>query len=212
MRIDAHPDHFCVLSTNKKDVLENSIRIIKHHYDIFEMLGIDGKIVLHIGSKFPTKEEAIKRFMINFLNLDKKLQKMIILENDDHLYTVSETLKICEALNIPMVLDYHHFKCHHEKKEKLDKLLPKIISTWNNEKNSPKMHFSTPKSKKEKRTHHFYLDYHSFLKFINLLSLTKTDIDIMLESKGKDESLFKLLRQIDFYKPFKLKKNEIYLD
>lgn len=212
IRIDAHPDHFCVLSTTKEEVLENSIRIIKHHYDIFKMLDISGKIVLHIGSKMPSKEEATNRFIHNFNNLDDSLKKLIILENDDHLYTVTETLIICEKLNIPMVLDYHHFKCYHDRNEKLESLLPRIIATWKNEILPPKMHFSSPKNKKEKRTHHFYLDYHSFLQFINILKKQKLDIDIMLESKGKDEALFKLLRQLHFYKPVKIKKNEIIID
>jgi len=37
----------------------------------------------------------------------------------------------------------------------------------------------------------------------------KQDVDIMLESKGKDEALFKLLRQLKFYKPYKIKQNSI---
>ena len=37
---------------------------------IFDMLSIDGKIILHIGSKEPSKEEAINRFIENFNKLD----------------------------------------------------------------------------------------------------------------------------------------------
>ncbi len=211
LRVDAHPDHFLVLNSENPEVLSNSIRILENHLLIFKMLGIDSRVVLHIGSHLPNKELAIKRFMKVFLNLPKSLQKIIILENDDKTYTVTETLELCQKLNIPMVLDYHHFTCNHEKQEDIKKLLPLIIKTWDNDTLNPKMHFSSPKSQKEKRTHHFYIDYNSFLKFINLLIPLNTNIDIMLESKGKDEALFKLLRQLKFYKPFKMQSNTLII-
>lgn len=212
MRIDAHPDHFLILSTTKQEVLENSIRIIENHKTLFDMLNINAKIILHIGSREITKEDAIKRFENNFLKLDKELQNIILLENDDRIYTVTETLELCERLNIPMVLDYHHFKCNHLKNEKIDKLLPRIIKTWQDTNLPPKMHFSSPKNLKEKRTHNFYIDYNSFIKFVDLIKNLNINIDIMLESKGKDEALFKLLRQLKYYKKFKMKKNEIIIN
>lgn len=212
MRIDAHPDHFLVLNSQKEEVVENSIRILENHLLIFKMLDINGKVILHLGTNLPSKEEALKRFQENFLKLRDELKQIIILENDDKTYTVSDTLKVCENLHIPMVLDYHHFNCNHLKKEKIVNLLPRIIKTWENNSLNPKMHFSSPKNSKEKRTHHFYIDYRSFIKFLNLLKPLNIDIDIMLECKGKDEALFKLLRQLKHYKPFKLKKNIIIFD
>jgi len=148
------------------------------------------------------------RFINNFYKLPVEIQGMIALENDDKVFMIEDVLKLCEKLNIPCVLDYHHYICNHD--EELEPLLPRIIATWNGK--IPKMHFSSPKSQKEKRTHHFYIDYNSFLKFINLLKKFNIDIDIMLESKGKDEALFKLLRQLKFYKVCKFIKNDIIFD
>ena len=212
MRVDIHADHFCILNSTKNEVIENSFRILKNIKMIFDMLNINSKVIIHIGGKGPCKETAIKRFEINFKKLPIDIQKIIILENDDHIYTVSDTLSLCQRLNIPLVLDYHHFRCNHEKNEKIEKLLPLIIKTWKNTNLNPKIHFSSPKSKKEKRTHHFYIDYASFIKFIEILKVFNQDIDIMLECKGKDEALFKLLRQLKYYKKFKMKKNEIIID
>lgn len=212
MRVDIHPDHFCILSSNRDEVIKNSIRILKTEKLVFDMLGINSKVIIHIGSKEPTKEDAINRFKNNFFKLPLDIKKMIVIENDDVSYTVSDTLKLCKELNIPMVLDYHHFNCNHLKNEKLETLLPSIIKTWKNTNLNPKIHFSSPKSQKEKRTHHFYIDYNSFFKFINLLKKFNIDIDIMLESKGKDEALFKLLRQLKYYKVCKFIKNDIIFD
>lgn len=110
-----------------------------------------------------------------------------------------------------MVLDYHHYICNHEKNERLDKLLPRIIKTWENTNLNPKMHFSCSLNSKQKRNHSTYLNYNSFIKFLKLLKPLNTDIDVMLEAKGKDEALFRLVRQLKFYKDFKVKGTTITL-
>ena len=211
IRIDTHPDEFCLLSSEKDNVTKNSIEILAFHLEIFKLLGINGKCVLHIGSSKPSKEEALNRFRDNFNKLSKELKNLIILENDDKTYTVTDTLLICEELNIPMVLDYHHFICNHEKNERIDKLLPRIIKTWDNTNLNPKIHFSSSLSTKQKRNHSTYLNYNSFIKFLKLLKPLNTDIDIMIEAKGKDEALFRLVRQLKFYKDFKVKGTTIIL-
>ena len=211
IRIDTHPDEFCLLTSEKNDVTSNSIKILKFHLEIFKLLGLNAKCVLHIGSSKPTKEEALNRFKINYNKLPNELKSLIILENDDKTYTVTDTLTLCEELNIPMVLDYHHFICNHLKNEKIDKLLPRIIKTWENTNLNPKMHFSCSLSTKQKRNHSTYINYNSFIKFLKLLKPLNTDIDIMLEVKGKDEALFRLIRQLKFYKDFKVKGTTIIL-
>ena len=211
IRIDTHPDEFCLLTSDKDIVTNNSIDILKFHLEIFKLLGINGRCVLHIGSSKPTKEEALNRFKDNFNKLSNELKSLIILENDDKTYTVSDTLSLCEELKIPMVLDYHHFICNHEKNEKINKLLPRIIKTWDNTNLNPKMHFSTSINSKQKRNHSTYLNYNFFIKFLKLLKPLNTDIDIMLEAKGRDEALFRLIRQLKFYKDFKVKGTTIIL-
>ena len=211
IRIDTHPDEFCLLTSEKNDVTNNSIEILKFHLEIFKLLGINGKCVLHLGSSKPTKEEALNRFRDNFNKLSKELKNLIVLENDDKTYTVTDTLLICEELNISMVLDYHHFICNHEKNERIDKLLPRIIKIWENTNLNPKMHFSCSLSTKQKRNHSTYINYNSFVKFLKLLKPLNTDIDIMLVAKGKDVALFRLVRQLKFYKDFKVKGTTIIL-
>ena len=211
IRIDTHPDEFCLLTSDKDIVTNNSIDILKFHLEIFKLLGINGRCVLHIGSSKPTKEEALNRFKDNFNKLSNELKSLIILENDDKTYTVSDTLSLCEELKIPMVLDYHHFICNHLKNEKINKLLPRIIKTWDNTNLNPKMHFSTSINSKQKRNHSTYLNYNFFIKFLKLLKPLNADIDIMLEAKGRDEALFRLIRQLKFYKDFKVKGTTIIL-
>ena len=77
IRLDTHPDHFCVLNSNRKEVIESSIKIVKYHYNLFKTMKINGKAILHIGGAYDNKEKSIQRFIKNFKKLDKKFQKII---------------------------------------------------------------------------------------------------------------------------------------
>lgn len=193
IRIDVHPDQFCVLNSTKKEVLDNSFEILKYHYNILEALHIKNKIiVLHVGSSVFGKTNSIKRFINNFNKLPIYIQKCIAIENDDKIYNVDDCLDLCNKLNIPFILDYHHHICNHINMN-ID--YEKILKTWTIK---PKMHFSSPKNKTKKdfRSHHDYIEPLDFINFINTLPF---DIDIMLEAKAKDEALFRLTRQLKYY-------------
>lgn len=198
MRVDVHPDQFCVLNSTKKEVLENTFQILEYHYKILEVLGIENKIIiLHIGSSVLGKENSIKRFINNFYKLPKYIQKCIAVENDDKIYNIEDCLKLCHQLNIPFVLDYHHHLCNNNG-QNIDDYLKDIFDTWNF---TPKIHFSSPKNKtkKEIRSHHDYININDFIDFLNKIKHLNIDLDIMLEAKAKDEALFKLVRLLKYH-------------
>ena len=143
-----------------------------------------------IGSNVLGKNNSIKRFVNNFNKLPDYLKKCIVIENDDKVFNVSDTLKISDMINVPIVLDYHHYKCN-----KSDIDIKKIFNTWNIK---PKLHFSSPKSKKNFRSHSDYINSDDFIEFIEFIKKYNTDVDIMLEAKGKDDSLFRLVRYIKY--------------
>lgn len=193
MRVDTHPDQFCVLNSDKEHVVTNSIAILQSHRTIFNLLKYKSRMVIHVGSSVGGKEEGIKRFKSNFTKLDKELQSMIMVENDDKTFDISDTLKLCEDLHIPMVLDYHHFICNNTG-QKIEQYIDKIANTWGSD--IPKMHFSSPKSEVEKRSHSDYIDANDFITFLEKIKFIDRDIDIMLEAKMKDEALFKLMHDL----------------
>ena len=195
MRIDTHPDPFLVLNSKNPVVLKNSINVLNHHQQIFKLLGVKGKMVLHIGSGADDKKAAMQRFVENFQKLNETIKSMIIIENDDKVFNVLDTLNLAKKLKVPMVLDYHHYKCHNNQEDIKDYLLD-ILNTWGTER--PKMHFSSPKNLKEKRSHAEYIDVNEFIKFLEILKPFNRDIDIMLECKGKDMALFKLVRELRY--------------
>lgn len=198
LRMDSHPDQFCVLNSIHESVLKQSIEMLSFQYELYKSMGIPGKVVLHVGSSVPNKKVALERFVSHFQLLSSEIQEMILLENDDKTFTAGETLSLCETLHVPMVLDYHHYRCNPGNDD-IKLLLPRILKTWESTGLPPKMHFSSPKSRKEKRSHSVTIEVNQFISFLELLKPYQTDIDIMLECKGKDESLFRLSRQLRFY-------------
>ena len=203
IRIDTHPDQFAVLNSTDKKIVDNSYEILEYHYKILDALNIKEKIIiLHVGSSVLGKKTSISRFINNFSKLPTHIKNCIALENDDKIYNIIDVLEICKKLNIPMVLDYHHFICNNDS-EKLENYIKNIMDTWKTL--NPKFHFSSPKSKlkKEFRSHHDYIDVDEFIKFINILKPYNKDIDIMLEAKNKDDALFRLVRQLKYKTNYK---------
>lgn len=198
IRVDTHPDQYAVLNSMDKKIVNNTTQILEYHYKILKALNINNPIIiLHVGSSACGKKASITRFINNFNKLPNHIKKCIALENDDKVYNVKDVLYLCKKLNIPMVLDYHHYICNNEG-EKLDCYIEDILNTWKDLK--PKFHFSSPKStlKKEFRSHHDYVDVNEFIKFLNLLKTYNKNVDIMLEAKAKDDAISRVIRQLKY--------------
>ena len=208
MRVDFHVSEFCVLNSIHENVVRSSINILKIHKTMLDKFKIDSKVVLHIGSIYPNKTEAIKRFMSVFNKLDKDIKNIIILENDDKCFTMKDTLQICEKLNIPMVLDYHHHICLNNG-EQIEHYIKRIFDTWGNTNLPPKIHFSSPKNDIDYRAHNEYINVKDFIKFIKKIEFINKDFDVMLEAKGKDKALFKLIDELK--NNYKFIKKSIFL-
>lgn len=198
-RFDMHLSEYCILNSTNKEVVKRSIDEIKYHYKLLKNFKIEPTLVIHIGSKSFGKENSITRFINNFNKLPDYLKKSLIIENDDKVFNVEDTLKLCQKINRPMVLDVHHHYCNKSSKE-LSYYLNDIFKTWNT---TPKIHFSSPKNKKDFRAHNDYINSDDFIDFIKLIN---QDIDIMLETKAKDDALFRLVREL------KYKTNYIFID
>ena len=206
LRIDFHPDEFCVLNSTKSEVVKNSIAILEYHYNLLKALEIKNKIlVLHIGGNTFGKKNSISRFINNFNTLSKEIQESIAIENDDKIFIISDCVYISKKLNVPVILDYHHHICNHDELD-INDYLKDILSSWHN--TTPKMHFSSPKNKTKKdfRSHNDYINVDDFINFIDLLKPFNHDVDIMIEAKAKDEALFRLVREL------KYKTNYTFID
>ena len=185
-----HCDQFHVIATDREQVLQNTIKGLEYHCDLMDMLGIKYNCI-HLGSKKGGIEAGKERFVNNFLRLPKRIQKSLMIENDDKSYNVEDILEICELLDIPMCYDFHHSRIlpsPHNDSYYIDR----IISTWAN--NEPIGHISS--SADEDRIISKHHDYISLNDYNNVVSITRGKINLELECKQKDIALLNLLDNI----------------
>ncbi|WP_341281000.1 UV DNA damage repair endonuclease UvsE [Paenibacillus sp. FSL H8-0537] len=222
MRVSFHPDHFCVFSTPRPEVLESSIRDMEYHVRMLEEMGLPESVKcnIHIGGAYGDKMVAGARFIRQFQALPERYRHRVTLENDDKTFNAVETLEAAQAVQVPMVLDVHHHLVN-DGGVSLDKLCsslwPQIAETWRLEEqrlNSeaadaanaaagkddtyeislpPKIHFSSPKEGPNPRSHADYLNADDLLLFLRKVAAATPQLDCMLEAKLKDKALLALM-------------------
>ena len=115
VRLVLHPDQFVVLNSESPQVVANSVKIMRTHARVFDLLGLPrtpwAAMILHGGKGGRPAQlvEAIKA-------LPEGVRSRLVLENDEHVYSAPEILEVCRAAGVPMVFDAHHHVVH----EKLD--------------------------------------------------------------------------------------------
>lgn len=195
LRVSFHPDPFCVINSPSDKVFEATVRNLEYHDKLLQLMELDKKykIVMHVGGVYGDKEYGKKQFIHRFRELPISVQQRVVLENDDKSYHTLDVLDLCGKLQIPMVMDIHHYHVN-QMGEELESTLRKAFSTW--EKERPKIHFSSPKSREEIRAHGEYIDVKEFKKFLVVAEKLQQDFDVMLEAKGKDLALLKLRNEL----------------
>ncbi|DAA73413.1 TPA_exp: Uncharacterized protein A8136_4822 [Trichophyton benhamiae CBS 112371] len=200
-RLTVHPGQFTQLGSPRKEVISNSIRDLAYHTDMLNLLNLppqmdrDAVMILHMGGTFGDKERTLSRFREAYLGLPQDIKDRIVLENDDMSWTVHDLLPVCEELNIPFVLDYHHHNIHFDpgqiREGTLDimTLYDRIRSTWIRKGKTQKMHYSEPTpeaiTKVQRRKHNAR---------VSTLPPCDPTMDLMIEAKDKEQAVFELVK------------------
>ncbi|KAK5210806.1 UV-damage endonuclease [Exophiala xenobiotica] len=200
-RLTTHPGQFTQLGSPRKEVITASIRDLDYHCELLGLLKLpeqqdrDAVMILHMGGVFGDKAATIERFKENYHKLPQKVKDRLVLENDDVCYSVHDLLPVCEELNIPLVLDYHHhnivFDADKIREGTLDimDLYPRIKATWTKKGITQKMHYSEPTPSaitgRQRRKHN---------PRVATLPPCAADMDLMIEAKDKEQAVFELMR------------------
>ncbi|MCA1024221.1 UV DNA damage repair endonuclease UvsE [Halobacillus litoralis] len=198
MRTSFHPNQFTLFTSDRPEVTENAVKDMTYHYAMLEAMGLheEAHINLHVGGAYGNKAKALGRFHENIKQLPDPIKQQMTLENDDKTYTTSETLDVCGKHNIPMMFDYHHYMANHTDEETLGDLLPRFFQTWEGMHVPPKIHISSPKSDDAFRSHSDYVDAEFIQPLLKELKALNQPVDFMIEAKGKDLALLKLVEDM----------------
>lgn len=202
-RLTTHPGQFTQLGSPRPEVISASIRDLEYHCELLDLLKLppqqdrDAVMILHMGGIFGDKSATIERFKVNYQRLDQKIKDRLVLENDDVCYSVHDLLPVCEELNIPFVLDYHHnnivFDADKLREGTLDimDLYDRIKATWTRKKITQKMHYSEPcpgaVTARQRRKHS---------PRVYTLPPCAPDMDLMIEAKDKEQAVFEVMKTL----------------
>ena len=183
IRLIMHPDQFTVINSENKDVVLNSIKILNHHYDISELLGVED-IIIHVGS---SKGNYKERFIKNITLLDKKLREKLLLENC-HSVSIKDVIEICEKTNIRPCLDFHHDRVKPSA-QRVDMYIEKILKLSKNR--IPLAHISSPagEDKKNYKSHSEYISNKDLVEFQKYFDI----FDMEIEAKGKEKAVRRVI-------------------
>jgi UV DNA damage endonuclease len=202
-RLSTHPGQFTQLGSPRLEVIANAIRDLEYHDEMLSLLKLppqedrDAVMILHMGGTFGDKAATLDRFRANYKALSPSIKMRLVLENDDVSWSVHDLLPVCEELNIPLCLDFHHhniiFDSTQLREGTLDvmNLFPRIKATWDKKGIRQKMHYSEPTPEaitgRQRRKH-------------NPRPITlppcPNDMDLMIEAKDKEQAVFELMRTL----------------
>lgn len=196
IRLSFHPDQFNVLSSPRREVINNTSRELAYHGLLAEL--VDAEVInLHAGGVYDDKDAALHRLRGTLKMLPDFVKSRITLENDDISYTPKDLLPLCEAEKIPMVYDIHHHRCLPDGFSE-EEATERVVSLWHSLDREPYFHISSPKhgwNSKTPRVHADYIDPADFPPCWQGLTAT---VDV--EAKAKELAVLKLqndLREID---------------
>lgn len=190
MRVSMHPGQFTVISSNKPDVIERGLAELEYHGLLLDALGIgvEAKIVLHLGGTYGDKPAAIERFCRSFGRLSASVRSRLVVENDEKSYSLKDVLLVAERLGIPVVYDVFHGRWNPSLPELNDlQRIDRAAETWAAGDGRQKIHYSDQAEGRLPGTHSRSLDLEAFVPFF--VSLEDRRLDIMLEVKDKERSL-----------------------
>ncbi len=198
-RITSHPGPFNVLVSPNERVVNNTIRDLSIHGEIFDLMGLSrtpyNKINIHCNGVYGDKQSAMDRFCKNFERLPESVQTRLTVENDDKasMYSVKDLMYIHERIGIPIVFDYHHHKfCTGDMTEQ--EALELAMSTWSDIK--PVVHYSESKTLEDETAKpQAHSDY-----IYSKIDTYGHDLDIVVEAKAKELTVLNYLSNFSKHK------------
>lgn len=139
IKLSMHPGQFCVLASDKPDVVAKSLAEFEYHADMIRMLGYgrtfqDFKCNVHIAGN-----HGVAGIIALLPSLSTEARNTITFENEEKRYGVNDCLAL--AAYAPVVLDVHHCWIHEGDYISLqDDRIQRIIESWRGVR--PTMHYS----------------------------------------------------------------------
>ncbi len=198
-RLTFHPSPYCVIASERSDVVSKSIKELNQHAQIMDLMGLDRSyhypINIHINTTKPSKVQSAKRFIDSYKNLNESVRSRLVVENDDKKsqFTPTDLYEMLyNEIQIPITYDFLHHKCNPDNLNE-NEALDLCISTWPKSA-VPITHFSDSRriyedSNSKEVAHSDWI--------WNKIETYDRILDIELEVKMKDLALLKYKKEFN---------------
>jgi len=139
VRLSFHPGQFCVLASDKPDVVERSIDEFEYHVNMARWMGygqqfMDMKINVHISGR-----QGAEGILKVLPRLSPEALNTITIENDEMCWGLDESLKLKD--HVALVLDIHHHWIRDEEYiQPNDDRVLSVLESWRGVR--PVLHYS----------------------------------------------------------------------
>lgn len=223
IRLSFHPGQYCVLNSERPEVVMGAIRDLELQAHVLELMNQSAAavVVLHVGARGTDPAAACDRFVAGFERLSERARSRLVLENDDRLFGLADVLRLNSRTGVPVVWDAHHHACHDPDRIPARDALRLAMGTWPRGV-VPKLHYSSPRTTLDERrvkrgrrvvrvpalpprsAHADLVDPFAFDRFLREV-VCDADVDVMLEAKAKDLALLRLRDELASLRPAAVK-------
>jgi UV DNA damage repair endonuclease len=141
VRLSFHPGQFCVLASDRDDVVNRSIEEFEYHADMARWMGYGRewhehgfKINVHISGRL-----GPAGILAALPRLSPEARNLITIENEENKYGLDECLTISDHVAIVLDLHHHWVNCG-EYVQYNDPRVQKVVDSWRGVR--PALHYS----------------------------------------------------------------------
>jgi UV DNA damage endonuclease len=190
IRLSFHPDQFVVPGSANPAVVRSSIAELEYQAELAELVGAE-QLTIHGGGAQGSKEQALARLRRGLDRLSPRARRLVVLENDDRIFSPRDLLPFCRAASLRFVYDVHHHRCLPDGLS-IAEATAEAAETWG--ASEPWFHVSSPAQGwqgGDPRPHHDRL----WLRDVPVAWRTmRATIDV--EAKAKEDAVLPLLRTL----------------
>jgi UV DNA damage endonuclease len=194
--VSNHPGQFVLLSTPHEHMLANGLGLLRETGWTMERIGATGSITIHGGGVYGDRAAAGLRIRQNLRRVPRSARRLLVLENDEHSWTVPELLEATEG-RVPIVFDKLHFQAN-ARSASYETELSGALATWPADR-LPEFHYSEQSASGPRGAHAAYISGAGLLEFLEEIteSARGRELVVIVEAKRKDLAIARALGELE---------------
>ena len=195
IHVSNHPGQFAVLSTPREHMLESTLALLRATGWVMQRIGASGSITVHGGGVYDDRAAAGQRLSASIGRVARDARRRLVLENDEHCWTVPELLDATGGA-VPIVFDKLHWQAN-ARSAPLETELRGALATWPAHR-IPELHYSEQAHGKPRGAHSANITGRGLLAFLEEIDEVARgrDVSVIVEAKRKDLAIARAIGEL----------------